>query len=121
MKDPELDVLIKELETQNDLTVADFDGIAHGLAYLLPSSVVADEKQAANLSTMEEAMRIADHAFPDWTVQIGGHTNHKDGHWMCLLREIDNDDKEAAIGLGRSPVAAQALLAATLRLAMVLK
>ncbi|AML51499.1 hypothetical protein [Falsihalocynthiibacter arcticus] len=120
MKDPELDILIKELETQTDLTVADFDGVAHGMAYLLPDAVDTDIRLAERIGTTDEAMRIADDAFPDWSINSQGPTNDKDGHWTCTLRENDPQG-EAPMTTGRSPILAQAVLAATMRLAMTLK
>lgn len=120
MKDPELDILIKELEKQTDLTVADFDGVAHGLAYLLPDAVDTDVRLAERIGTTDEAMRIADDAFPDWSIHIRGQTNDKDGHWSVTLRENDLKSKSPT-ATGRSPILAQAVLSATMRLAMTLK
>ncbi|MBW4706189.1 hypothetical protein KX928_00150 [Roseobacter sp. YSTF-M11] len=119
MKDPELDVLIEELETRTDLTVADFDGVVRGLAYLLPDAVDPDEKLAEHISTADTAMHVTDRAFPNWAVHIRGRANDKDGHWRCSLRESDERDNDAVIGSGRSPVLSQAILAATMRLAMI--
>ena len=121
MKDPEIYVLIDELEKRSDLTVADFDGIARGLACLLPEAVGSDEQLANRLENAEMAIHIADQAFPNWAVHIHGRANDKDGHWHCSLRENETRDNDAAIGSGRSPVLAQAILAATMRLAMIHK
>jgi hypothetical protein len=118
MKSPELDALIMELETRHDLSVADFEGVAHGLAFLLPETIRLDSHLAQRLGTSDEAIRIADHAFPDWAVHIHGRANDKDGHWRCTLRESDSRDNDAVIGTGRSPVLGQAILSAVMRLAM---
>lgn len=121
MKDPELDLLINELETRSDLTVADFDGVLHALTFLLPKALEPGQNLAERIGTADTAMHVADQAFPNWVVNIHGRANDKDGHWRCTLREQEGRDNDAAIGSGRSPVLAQAILAATLRLAMTLK
>lgn len=121
MKDPELDILIEELEKQHDLTVADFDGIIHALAFLLPDTVDASKLSAERINATDDAMHIADDAFPNWAVHIRGRANDKDGHWRCTLRQSDSHDSDAAIGMGRSPVLGQAILAAVMRLAMTIK
>ncbi|SDZ34510.1 hypothetical protein SAMN05444004_11129 [Jannaschia faecimaris] len=120
MKDPELDVLIKELETRADMTVADFDAVVHALAFLLPEKA-GDAAMPQVISTTDGAMVVADDAYPNWAVHIHGRANDRDGHWHCTLRENDSRDNDAVIGIGKSPVLAQAILAAVLRLAMALK
>jgi hypothetical protein len=120
MKDPELDILINELESQTDLTMADYDGIAHALNYLLPDSVSDEATAPQRISTTDGAMLVADDAYPNWAVHIHGRANDRDGHWRCTLRESDIRDSDAAIGAGRSPVLSQAILAAVLRLSMML-
>ena len=120
MKDPELDILIQGLESRNDLTIADFDGVGRALCFLLPD-VMKDGANVKDLGTTEGAILIADDAFPNWSVNIHGRANNKDGHWHCTLRESDGRDNDAAIGSGRSPVLAQAILAAVLRVSMILK
>ncbi|CUH98280.1 hypothetical protein [Leisingera aquaemixtae] len=121
MQDPELEILIGRLESQPDLTLADFDGVLHALAFLLPDAVPDDEHAAQRISTADGAMHVADDAFPDWDVHIRGRAYGKHGRWHCTLRENDARDNDAAIGVGQSPVLAQAILAAVLRLAMILK
>jgi len=118
MKDPELDVLIKELETARDISIAEFDGVVHALAFLLPNVTLP---AADSIATTDQAMLIADAAFPNWSVHIRGRANDSDGHWHCTLRENDSRDSDTVIGIGRSPVLGQAILAAVLRLAMVQK
>lgn len=120
MKDPELTVLIEELETRSDLSVADFDGIARGLTFLFSDRESLAGLSAQDVSGAEQAIHIADLAFPNWSVNIHGRANEKDGHWRCSLRESDTKDNDAVIGFGRSPVLSQAILAATMRLEMSL-
>lgn len=120
MKDPELEILIDELETRADMTVADFDGVVHALAFLLPEKV-SKGATPQSIGTTDGAMVVADDAYPNWAVRIHGRANDRDGHWHCTLRENDSLDNDAAIGAGRSPVLAQAILAAVLRLSMMLK
>lgn len=118
MKDPEVDILIKELETTRDMSIADFDGVQHALAFLLPNVTLPD---AERLGTTDQAMLVADAAYPNWSIHVRGRANDRDGHWHCTLRENDSRDSDAAIGFGRSPVLGQAVLAAVLRLSMSLK
>ncbi len=118
MKDPELDILIKELETKRDMSVADFDGVSHALAFLLPDTPLSANDR---IGTTDQAILIADEAYPNWSIHIRGRANDSDGHWRCTLRENDSRDSDAAIGIGRSPVLGQAVLAAVLRLAMAQK
>jgi hypothetical protein len=118
MKDPELDVLIEELETKNAMTIADLDGVSHALGFLLPQ---VETPSAGSIGTTDHAILFADHAYPDWSIQIRGRTNDRDGHWRCTLRENASRDSDAAIGTGKSPVLAQAILAAVIRLAMAQK
>ena len=120
MKDPELELLVDELERRTDLTVADYDGVQHALAYLL-SDVMSGDGPTQDISTTDGAVLVVDQAYPNWIVNIHGRANDKDGHWRCTLRENDARDNDAAIGTGRSPVLAQAILAAILRLTAVLK
>ncbi len=118
MKDPELDILIKELETTREMSIADFDGVIHALTFLLPD---VDTPSADHIGTTDQAILIADTAYPNWSVHIRGRANDRDGHWHCTLRENDSRDSDAAIGTGRSPVLGQAILSAILRLAMAQK
>ena len=118
MKDPELDILIKQLESARDISIADFDGVLHALAFLLPQAALPSPE---NLRATDAAILIADEAYPNWSIHIRGRTNDRDGHWQCTLRENDSRDSDAAIGTGRSPVLAQAILAAVIRLAMTQK
>jgi hypothetical protein len=115
MKDPELDILIKELETERAMSVADFDGIVHALGFLLPAIPLLG---ADRIGTTDQAILIADGAYPNWSIHLRGRANDADGHWRCTLRESDSRDSDAAIGTGRSPVLGQAILAAVFRLAM---
>lgn len=118
MKDPELDILIKALETEREISVADFDGVLHALSFLLPAVKLPD---AEHVNATDKAILIADDAYPNWSIHIRGRANDADGHWRCTLRESDSRDSDAAIGTGRSPVLGQAVLAAVMRLAMAQK
>ena len=118
MKDPELDILIQELETQRDMSIADFDGVTHAIGFLLPKVPLPG---ADRIGTTDQAILIADEAYPNWSIHIKGRANDVDGHWRCTLRETDSRDSDAAIGTGRSPVLGQAVLAAVMRLAMAQK
>ncbi len=120
MKDPELDILISELEGANEMSVADFEGVVHALEYLLPKTVTKG-LTAQGIGSTDGAMHVADAAYPNWVVHIRGRANDRNGHWRCTLREDDSRDNDAAMGAGRSPVLAQAILAAILRLSMILK
>ncbi|OAN77316.1 hypothetical protein A8B78_14400 [Jannaschia sp. EhC01] len=120
MKDPELDVLISQLETRSDLSIAEFDAVIGAFAFLLPGKLPENVATPQRAATTDGAMLIADEAYPNWTVHIHGRANDRDGHWHCTLRESDTRDSDAAIGSGRSAVLAQAILAATLRLTMIL-
>ncbi len=117
MKNTELDVLLETLETRSDLTVAEFSGVAQALHYLLPDDVMDDAKLVERLNGADEVMLIADHAFPNWSVHIKGRTNSQNGEWHCTLRENDGRDSDAFIGMGKSPVLSQAILAAVIRVA----
>ena len=117
MKDPELDILINSLESRSDMTDADFEGVIHALEYLLPAAVT-DELKPHAVRTTDGAMLVADDAYPNWAVHIHGRANDRNGHWHCSLRENENRDNDAFIGQGRSPVLAQAVLAAVLKLSM---
>lgn len=118
MKDPELDILIKELETTRDISIAEFDGVVHALGFLLPEITLPTN---GPIGTTDQAILIADDAYPNWSIHIRGRANDRDGHWRCTLRENDSRDSDAAIGIGRSPVLGQAILAAVMRLAMAQK
>ena len=120
MKDPELDLLIEELESRGDMPVADFSGVAHALHFLLPNKVDSN-LSAQHIASTDGALLVADAAYPNWSVHIKGRANDRDGHWRVSLRESDARDNDERIGTGRSPVLAQAVLAATLRLAMTFK
>ena len=118
MKDPEIDVLIEELETNREMSVAEFDGVVHALVFLLPE---VDIPGPDRIGTTDHAIHVADDAFPNWSIHIRGRANDRDGHWHCTLRENETRDSDAVIGTGRSPVLAQAILAAVTRLAMAQK
>ena len=60
MQDPELDILIKELETVRDMSIADFDGVVHALRFLLPNSAVVKTLTAEQAGTTDYAMLVAD-------------------------------------------------------------
>ena len=121
MKDPELEILISELESRNGLSVAELDGVAHGLVFLLPKTIKSEDLHVDKLDSSDEAMLVADRAFPNWAVHIRGRANDKDGHWHCTLRESDVRDNDSVIGTGRSPILGQAILAAVMQLAMKMK
>ena len=118
MKDPELEILINDLENKSPLSLAEYDGIAHALSYLLPKAVSDEAIAPLHISTTDGAMHIADVAYPNWSVHIHGRANDKDGHWHCTLRESDVRDSDKVIGSGRSSALSQAILAAVMRLAM---
>ncbi len=121
MKDQELQIMIDELEARGDMGPADFDGVAHALVYLLPEAVAETKNLGQTISSADGAILVVDHAYPNWTVHIRGRANDKDGHWRCTLREGDTRDNDAVMGAGRSPVLAQAILAAVFRLTANLK
>ena len=118
MKDDELDFLIDQLEERTDISVAEFDAVVHALDYLLADHVSAQADLAKRMNNTDDAVHIADHAFPNWSIQIKGRTNDRNGNWQCTIRESDQRDSSALIGIGRSPVLSQAVLAAVLRLAV---
>ena len=118
IKDKELDILIGELETAASMPIADFEGVLNALRFVLPGKVPEDIGPD-RIATTDGALLVADDAFPNWAVRVHGRANDKDGHWHCTLRRDDTRDNDAAIGSGRSPVLAQAILAAVLRLAMI--
>lgn len=120
MKDPELNVLITQLETRSDLTIAELDAVKGAFGFLLPDTLTTTATAPERIGTTDGAMLIADDAYPNWTVRIHGRANDHDGNWHCTLRESDARDNDGAIGSGRSPVLAQAVLAAILRLSMIL-
>lgn len=119
IKDKELDVLINQLEQDADLTLADFDGVLNALHFVLPDKI-PDDLRAETLATTDGALLVADDAYPNWAVRIHGRANDRNGHWHCTLRRDNSRDNDAAIGSGRSPVLGQAILAAVLRLAMIM-
>lgn len=119
MKDPELEILLDELESDRDISVADFDGVVHALAFLLPDVDAVQSLKAEHVGSADHAMLVADAAIPNWAVKIRGRANDADGHWRCTLRESDSRDSDAIIGIGRSPVLAHAILAAVIRLGMI--
>ena len=121
MEDPELDILINELESERELSIAEYDGIAHALAFLLPDAVPDEVMAPLQISTTDGALHVADVAYPNWTVHIHGRANDKDGHWRCTLRESDVRDSDKVIGSGRAPKLSQAILAAVMRLAKAMK
>ena len=120
MQDPEIELLIRHLETRTDLTVADYAGAVGALRFLLAERLPAALAAPDAVATADGAMHVADAAFPDWSVHIHGRANDKDGHWRCVLRENAGRDNDRAIGSGRSAVLGQAILAAVLRLSMIL-
>ena len=119
IKDKELDILIDELETNADMPIADFEGVLNALRFVLPERIAADTRPQ-NLATTDGALLVADDAYPNWAVRIHGRANDRNGHWHCTLRRDGSRDNDAAIGSGRSPVLAQAILASVLRLAMMM-
>jgi len=121
MKDQELQILIDELEKRNDMSPAEFDGVAHALDYVLPDAVGGIKNLGQSIGSTDGAVLIVDHAYPNWNIHIRGRANDKDGHWQCTLREGDMRDNDAVMGAGRSPVLAQAILAAVFRLTANLK
>jgi len=118
MKDDELDYLINQLEDRSDISVAEFDAVVRALRYVLPDQVSTQADLAKRMNNTDDAMHIADHAFPNWSIHIKGRTNDRNGNWQCTIRESDQRDSGALIGIGRSPVLSQAVLAAVLRLAV---
>ena len=120
MKDPEIEVLIKELEGSAGLTDAALEGVVHALTFVL-SEKATEGVTSHQIGTTDGALHVADKAYPNWAVHIHGRANDQDGHWRCSLRENDGFDNDAAIGAGRSAILAQAILAAVLRLSMILK
>ncbi len=119
IKDKELDALIEELETNADMPLADFEGVLNALTFVLPGSVAAGTRPES-LAVTDGALLVADDAYPNWTVRIHGRANDRNGHWHCTIRKDGVRDNDAAIGSGRSPVLAQAILASVLRLATMM-
>jgi hypothetical protein len=115
MNDLEMDAMLKKLEATRNMSIADFDGVVYAIAFLLPQVTTPP---VDHLAMTDKAILIADEAFPNWSIHIRGLANCRDGHWQCTLRENEARDNDAVIGTGRSPVLAQAILAAVIRLAM---
>lgn len=118
MKDPELDILINNLESNREMSIADLDGVVHALGFLRPDVALPT---ADHIRKTDQIILVADEAYPNWSIHIRGRANDTDGHWRCTLRENDSRDSDAVIGSGRSPVLGQAVLAAVIRLAMAQK
>lgn len=116
MMSAELEKLIEDLETRTDLTAADLDGVALAMSTMRPDVVPDHARTARRIDHTDGAMLLADLAFPNWTVNVHGQANDRDGHWRCTLREGDARDNDRWIGAGRSPILSQAILAALLRL-----
>lgn len=121
MQNQELQLLIETLEERSDLGPADFDGVAHALGFLLPEVPIDSQSLGHPIDSADGAVLIADRAYPNWSIHIRGRANDKDGHWRCTLREGDTRDNDAVVGAGRSPVLAQAILAAVMRLTANIK
>ena len=119
MEDPELDVLIESLETRFDLTVADFEGVLRALKVLLPQKRPSGIT-AQKLGSTDGAILVASSAYPGWYIDLHGHATTRQGRWKCTLRESESRDNDAAIGLAQSVKPSQAILAAVLRLSMIL-
>lgn len=118
MDKAQLNTVINMLETRHDLTVEDFEEVVQAMHHALPDDVAVGAGLALRLNNTDDAMLIADHAFPNWSVHLRGRANDKDGHWHCTLRENDSRDSDAYIGSAKSPVLSQAILAAVMRLAI---
>ncbi len=118
LDDDEIALLLSRLETHNDLSVAELDGVHHALAFLLGDRMDGKRSAPQHLNDAEDVLHIANTAYPDWVINIHGRADDRDGHWRCSLRKGDTFDSDAVIGHGRSPVLAQAILAAVIRLAM---
>lgn len=119
IKDKELDILIGELESNADMPLAYFEGVLNALRFVLPDSV-SEDTHPESLATTDGALLVADDAYPNWAVRIHGRANDRNGHWHCTLRRDHSRDNDEAIGSGRSPVLAQAILASVLRLGMMM-
>lgn len=119
IKDKELDILIEELESNADMPLADFEGVLNALRFVLPDADLQDVR-VESLATTDGALLVADDVYPNWFVGIHGRANDHNGHWHCTLRRNESRDNDDAIGSGRSPVLAQAILASLLRLAMIM-
>ena len=118
MNEPELNILIENLETRADLSIAEFEGVLQALNLLLPDAIPS-ETSAQSLDTTDGAIAVAVTAYPGWDINIHGRATPRQGHWQCSLRENDDRDNDAAIGLGKSMRAGQSVLAAVMRLSMI--
>ncbi|MDU8943590.1 hypothetical protein [Ovoidimarina sediminis] len=121
MQNQELQILIDTLEECSDLGPADFDGVARALGFLLPELSTDLQALGHPIGSTDGAVLIVDRAYPDWSIHIRGRANDRDGHWRCTLREGGIRDNDAVLGSGKSPVLAQAILAALMRLTANLK
>lgn len=81
------------------------------------SAASAFEDEQALLQSTDAALRAIDATIPGWEISVRGLASEPDGHWTCSLREASVTDDDAVIGLGRSPVLANSLIAALLRIA----
>lgn len=112
--------LIDTLETKRDMNTQDFAAVIEAMHHLISEGAVAGANLPLLQNTTDDAMLLADYAFPNWSVHLRGRTNDTNGHWRCTLRESDSRDSDAFIGTGKSPVLAQAVLAAVMRLSMTM-
>jgi hypothetical protein len=57
---------------------------------------------------------VAD-ALPTWSLHLGGSSATVHGRWTCTIRETGVRDDDELIGVGKSPTAAGAVMAALLK------
>lgn len=111
--------LMEKIENADRLDPELEEVVLDGMNAAFPGKAVWAAHQASPLEATDEVLRLVDTVLPNWSISLTGHTNNEDGRWTCTLRETGVLDNDEMIGVGKAPSISLAIIAATLKIAIL--
>jgi hypothetical protein len=94
--------------------------LAGAIAASFQGSPMARAARADTFGSTDALLDLVAEALPSWSLHLGGSSATVQGRWTCTIRETGVRDDDELIGVGKSPTAAGAIMAALLKI-MVLR
>ncbi len=111
--------LMEKIENAERLDPELEEAVLDGMNAAFPGKAVWAAHQPSPLEATDEVLRLVDTVLPNWSISLTGLANETDGRWTCTLRETGVLDNDEIIGVGKAPSISLAIIAATLKIAIL--